>query len=391
MKLVRILLSASLLTVGLLSACGDSRVLPLTEQTPAAIQLVSVTAIATSTAKFTVSSTQTGSLSSQPVSSSPSAFPSSPYVISLKAKGFNLPPDTVFKPLYSAKIQNIELHLVEYSSVKQGFKGIQVFDDQNQLFSPTDVTQATYVFTLIDRYTAEYKLPNFPANDRQQVQQMLVTLQTYRYRNRPLAIFAETVKPLLNLVDKGREIVLTYKTGPLKKFGITDIDVVDVICTIPVSAANLCLLEPVVRLIDAESPALDKTLDEAITCTTDFLAAFSGSIYSSDAKGLLDLTERTKFAYNELNERLASIEDKAQATIRFANKTNAFIRKYSILKMTQLDDLVVTPLANQAIKLSSAMSNLITQTQEAASVLNDWQIALDSARQEVLQLWRNRP
>lgn len=320
----------------------------------------------------------------------PNAMPTPlPYLQALEALGQQLPAETQVKVVYSDLWQGHELKLVEFLAPQAELHELAVFDGEANLLKGATPDEADRIFWLVDRYSAARLLPSFDAPDRQELKNTLAVMQSYRVKNRPLAGFAQTIKPIMNGIDKLKERILTNKTGFLKKMGIDEINVFDAICFIPVDAANLCLLEPVARLIDSEAPALDEALDGAIGRTQEFLAIFETPPYQGGAKEMLDITLRTRAAYAELSDRLNSIEDKTRTTLEACQKIEAFLQKNLFLKI--FDPLLVRPIVEATTRLQNSLQGLTANLAQATGLITQWRASLEAERTKTLDLITKHP
>lgn len=127
--------------------------------------------------------------------------------------------------------------------------------------NPITDTESTHRILLT--YVWQQKGTIIPPDDVASLTTLYLQLKESREQYQGLFEVARSLEPIIEKIDELRSRRLPFDPVEVKGVVILDNNVWDVICTIPVNAADLCLLEPLVRGLNEQGSEIESLLTYA--------------------------------------------------------------------------------------------------------------------------------
>jgi hypothetical protein len=329
----------------------------------------------------------------------------SPYAKVFRAAGWTVPDGSVFERVFTAVDNGQPYEVVTW--IINDASGLQLL--QNGAL----VTDPEVAYRVLHSYAWLGEDAPFGPRERADLHELGDTLHAAANRYQGLFGLAHSLEPATEAVGRLKAIpVYGVPTIMLKGFPLLQVNNAwDLICLIPVAAADLCILEPALVGIHDQGQELEELLKAASADLDAFIALVDARDSANPPDGLA-VSIAGQQAFAGLRNLLAKI-DEANAAVGAAQEMDrqaaqalrkrqwgravGLLMKWLRTVGVQVDDLT-NSLVGALDDLDQKLAGFLAESEAFANEVDRQLTGLEAARQstedrtmELGQMWRARP
>lgn len=181
----------------------------------------------------------------------------SPLLALFRNSDFSLPSQTEIRPVYMMQLRGQEYTVLAYESI--GGSGIQIQNGERLL------TDADIAYQVLLSYAWTREGHGIDTEQEVALGDLLLRMQQFESTYAAVFELAHSLGPVIELIDDLQDRPINgIPLIAIGGFPLVDItNLWDLICTIPVNAADLCILEPLVRALHDEGKEIERLIRSA--------------------------------------------------------------------------------------------------------------------------------
>ena len=311
----------------------------------------------------------------------------SPYIVLLRSNGIALGAGSKVDSVFSTSIDHRNYFVIRYQT-STSF-GLQIAVD-NALVSDRDVA-----YNVLLSYAWSQAGSRMSSDSRLTRHGLLVYLQDTESKYKPFFKLAEATDPVVKSIDKLKAHEIHSSNPKLEKvLGFIAPNLWEAICLIPVDAADLCLLEPLLRETHDQGLEIQSLLVPAIADLSNVEAEMDDlqNGIAIDGRKVKEDVEKCISSLHNLRDKVDQLNTKVTKVRAIIQRMDDEINKRALLKLTLGEfTQILTMLDTKLSQYDDATNRLSVDLSSRANDMEQLRTDTDAELLDFARMWRFRP